>query len=271
MPADFELFKDPNSEATRGANLDFLLPLELTPTQVQSRVGGLTIVGRLKPGASTEQAQAEIETTAAQLAVSDPERHQDLSARVEPFRRAAYRDYRSPLFILEGAVAFVLLIGSANVAGLLLARAASRRNEVAVRMALGGTRWRIVRQLVTENLPVAFLGGAIGLVLAAGGLNLFVALAPRDFPRLDQIALDLRVLAFTATTVLLTGVLSAIVPAMQIAKVSLVESLKETGRSATFNTNRLRLRRVLVTGQIALAVVLLIGAGLMINSFLRVV
>src|SRR5262249_13047823 len=144
LPSDFELFKDPNSTATRGSELDFVIPLELTPTQVQSKVGGLTIVGRLKRGISL-QARAEIETIAAQLAISDPERHQDLSARIEPFRRAAYRDYRFPLLILEGSVTFVLLIGCANVAGLLLARAATRRNEDALRMVFSGSRWRIIR------------------------------------------------------------------------------------------------------------------------------
>jgi putative ABC transport system permease protein len=270
MPADFELFKDPNSGPTRGTELDFILPLELTPTQVQSKVGGLTIVGRMKPQVSVLQAQSEIETVAARLAISDPERHQDLTARVEPFRRAAYRDYRSPLFILEGAVAFVLLISCANVAGLLLARASGRRTEVALRMALGGSRWRIVRQLVTENLPVALLGGAIGLFLAYAGLNVFVAIAPRDFPRLDQVSLDLRVLGFTALTVILTGILSAVVPAVQIAKVSLVESLKENSRSASSGINRVRMRSALVMGQVALAMILLTGAGLMIHSFFRV-
>ena len=270
MPADFELFKDPNSGPTRGTELDFILPLELTPTQVQSKVGGLTIVGRMKPEVSVQQAQSEIETVAARLALSDPERHQDLTARVEPFRRAAYRDYRSPLFILEGAVAFVLLISCANVAGLLLARASGRRTEVALRMALGGSRWRIVRQLVTENLPVALLGGAIGLFLAYAGLNVFVAIAPRDFPRLDQVSLDLRVLAFTALTVILTGILSAVVPAVQIAKVSLVDSLKESSRNASSGMNRVRMRSALVIGQVALAMILLTGAGLMIHSFFRV-
>ena len=271
LPADFELFKDPNSEATRGTQLDFVLPLELTPTQVQSKVGGLTIVGRLKPDTAIEQARAEISTIAAQLAISDPERHQDLSARVDPFRRAAYRDYRSPLFILEGAVAFVLLIGCANVAGLLLARAAARRNEVALRMALGGSRWRIVRQLVTENLPVAAFGGGLGLLLAWSGLSGFLIIAPQDFPRLDKVSLDLRVLMFTALAVLLTAVLSSIAPAMQAARVSLVESLNDASRSSTSSASRFRLRSVLVVGQIALAMILLIGAGLMIHSFLRVV
>ncbi|MBI2149276.1 MAG: ABC transporter permease [Acidobacteria bacterium] len=271
LPEDFDLFRDPNSPGTRRLELEFVLPLELTPTQVQSRVGGLTIVGRLRPGVSLEQARAEIAAIAAGLAANDPERHQGLGARVESFQQAAYRDYRSPLLILQGAVAFVLLIGCANVAGLLVARTASRRNEVALRIALGAGRRRIVRQLVTESLPLAVLGGALGVFLSWGGLGLFVATAPFDFPRLDRVSLDLRVLGFTALVVIATSVLFAVVPAIQASNVNLVDPLKESGRSATGSANRQRLRIVLVTGQIALALVLLIGAGLMIHSFVRVI
>src|SRR5262245_17496505 len=270
LPADFELFKDPNAEATRSPQLDFVAPLELTPTQVQSRVGGLTIVGRLKPGVSEVQAQAEIDTITAQLATGDPERHSGLAARVESLQRAAYRDYRSPLLLLEGAVAFVLLISCANVAGLLVARIATRRSEVALRMALGASRWRLVRQLITENLPIGFLGGAVGVLLSIVGLNAFIDIAPGDFPRLDQVALDGRVLAFTALVVVLTSILSAVAPAMQASKVQLGDPLKEVTRSSTEGPNRQRLRSVLVTGQIALAIMLLIDAGLMVNSFVRV-
>jgi putative ABC transport system permease protein len=163
MPADFTFF---------GNQVEFFLPLCLTGTQVLSRVGGNTIVGRLKPGVSIRQAQAEVDTLSAQLAAGDPERHKGLGARVESLQRAAYRDYRSPLLILQGAVAFVLLIGCANVAGLLLARAASRRTEVAVRAALGAGRPRIIRQLVAESFPLSVFGGVVGLFLSWGGLKL---------------------------------------------------------------------------------------------------
>jgi len=261
MPADFTFFGD---------RVEFFLPLCLTGTQVLSRVGGNTIVGRLKPGVSTKTAQAEVDAISAQLAAGDPERHRGLGARVETLQQAAYRDYRSPLLILQGAVAFVLLIGCANVAGLLLARAASRRTEVAVRAALGAGRQRIVRQLVAESLPLSILGGVLGLILSWGGLKLFLMFAPANFPRLHEVSLNLRVLGFTGLVVMLTSVVFAVVPAIQTSKLDLLHSLRESGRSGTDGIARQRLRRALVTGQIALATMLLIGAGLMINSFIHV-
>jgi len=261
MPADFVFFGD---------QVEFFLPLCLTGTQVLSRVGGNTIVGRLKPGVSIKQAQAEVDSISAQLEAGDQERHKGLGARVEALQSAAYGAYRSPLLLLQGAVAFVLLIGCANVAGLLLARAASRRTEVAVRAALGAGRGRIVRQLLAESFPLSVLGGVVGLLLAWGGLKLFLMIAPANFPRLHEISLNVRVLGFTALVVMFTSVVFAVVPAIQTSKLDLLHSLKESSRSGTDGDARQHLRRALVTGQIALALLLLISAGLMINSFIRV-
>jgi putative ABC transport system permease protein len=156
------------------------------------------------------------------------------------------------------------------VAGLLLARASSRRTEIAIRSALGAGRWRIVRQLITESFPLSFLGGVLGLVLAWGGLKLFVVAAPPGFPRLEELRLDSAALLFTAVVVVLTGFIFGVVPALQASKQDVVNPLKEAGRSGSDGARSQLLRSILVTTQIALALVLLIGAGLMINSFLRI-
>jgi putative ABC transport system permease protein len=261
LPEDFSFFGD---------EVDFITPLEINKTQSVSRQGFILVLGRLKNNVSIQQAQAEIDTIAAQLESGDPERHKGNGASIQPLQEAAYGGFRNPLLLLQGAVAFVLLIGCANVAGLLLARAASRRTEVAVRTALGAGRWRIIRQLVTESLPLSALGGILGVFLSWGGLQLFVGAAPPGFPRLNELSLDLPVLGFTALVVMLTAIVFGIVPALQASKADLVGSLKESTRSGTEGVTRQYLRSVLVTGQIAFALVLLIGAGLMINSFIRV-
>src|SRR5215831_14725620 len=261
LPEDFSFFGD---------EVDFITPLEINKTQSISRQGFILVLGRLKPNVSMQQAQAEIDTIAAQLESGDPERHKGNGARIQQLQEAAYGGFRNPLLLLQGAVAFVLLIGCANVAGLLLSRAASRRTEVAVRTALGAGRWRIIRQLVTESFPLSALGGILGVILSWGGLKLFVGAAPPGFPRLNELSIDISVLGFTALVVMLTAVFFGIVPALQASKADLVGSLKESTRSGTDSGTRQYLRSVLVTGQIAFALVLLIGAGLMINSFIRV-
>ena len=261
LPENFSFFGD---------DVDFITPLGTARPQVTSKQGFSIPLGRLKKGVSMRQAQAEIDTLAAQLASADAERHGGNGALLQTLQEAAYGDLRDPLLILQGAVAFVLLIGCANVAGLLLARAASRRTEIAVRTALGAGRGRIVRQLVTETFPLSVLGGVMGVFLSWGGLKLFIAAAPPGFPRLEELSIDASVLGFTALVVVLTSVVFGIVPAMQASKPDLVGSLKESGRSGTDGIARQYLRSVLVTLQIAMSLVLLIGAGLMINSFVRV-
>ena len=261
LPEDFSFFGD---------EVDFICPLEINRTQSQSKQGFIIVLGRIKKNGSMKQSQAEIDTIAAQLASGDPERNQGNGAQIQLLQEAAYGYFRGPLLILQGAVAFVLLIGCANVAGLLLARAASRRTEVAVRTALGAGRGRIVRQLITESFPLSVVGGILGMALSWGGLKLFVAAAPPGFPRLNELTLDMSVLGFTAVVVVLTAVIFGIVPAVQASSPDLVASLKESGRSGTDSVARQYLRSVLVTAQIALALILLIGAGLMINSFIRV-
>jgi putative ABC transport system permease protein len=261
LPQDFTFFSD---------DVDFICPLEINGPQAISKQGFILVLGRLKKGVAIRQAQAEADGIAAQLESGDPDRFKGNGAQLQTLQEAAYGGFRNPLLILQGAVGFVLLIGCANVAGMLLARAASRRTEVAVRTALGAGRWRIIRQLITESFPLSLLGGIIGIFLSWGGLKLFVLAAPPGFPRLDELSLDFSVLVFTALVVMLTAVIFGIAPALQASKSDLVSSLKESGRSGTDGVARQYLRSVLVTAQIALALVLLIGAGLMINSFIRV-
>jgi len=261
MPPNFYVFDD---------EADFWTPLNWTHTEVQSTQYNMGVVARLKPGVTLKQAQAEMDTLAAQLATSDPDRNKKLGAVVQTMTESLYGGLRSPLLLLQGAVAIVLLIGCANVAGLLLARAASRRTEIAIRTAIGAGRWRIIRQLITESVPLALLGGLIGVFLAWAGLRLFIATAPPGFPRLNELSLDLPVLGFTASVAILTAVLFGIVPAIQASNPDLMGSLKESGRSGTEGVARQHMRSALVTIQIAMALILLIGAGLMINSFVRI-
>ena len=269
MPEHFDLLGD---------DTEFFLPLCLTRAQVESRVGGNTIIARLKSGLSLEAAQDEIDAIGARLAASDPQRHRGIASRVEPLQRAHTRaiggtmgqpfvDYAPVLLMLQGAVGFVLLIACANVAGLLLARAAVRRREIALRHAIGATSRRITRQLVTEAVPLAVIGGALGLLLARGGLALFIATAPPGFPRLDELRIDSRALAFTAATVVATAFLFAILPALQAARARGARRLGDADRTVTDGPMAQRSRSLLVMGQIALSLVLLVGAGLMIRSF----
>src|SRR5215470_652752 len=261
LPENFTFFSD---------DVDFICPLEINRTQSISKQGFILVLGRLKKDISIKQSQAEIDGIARQLEVSDPDRNKGNGALLQTLQEAVYGGLRNPLLILQGAVAFVLLIGCANVAGLLLARAASRRTEIAIRTAIGAGRWRIIRQLVTESLPLSLMGGSLGILFAWGGLKLFIAAAPPGFPRLNELSLDLTVLGFTAAVAVMTALVFGIVPAIHASKTDLVGSLKESGRSGTDGAARQHIRSALVTLQIAMALVLLIGAGLMINSFVRI-
>ncbi len=226
----------------------------------------LQVIGRLKPGVTLAQAQSELERINTDIVRAFPNQ-KGYGVNVADYREQIVGRIKPVLLALVGAVGFVLLIACTNVANLLLARASTRAREVALRAALGAGHGRIIRQLLTESLLLGLLGGAAGLALGWIGVHALVAAAPGNLPRLGDIAVDSRVLAFTSGVALLTGFMFGLVPALQMARTDPVHTLKEGGRAAT-GIGR-TVRRGLVVVEVALAVVLLVGAGLMIRSLVR--
>lgn len=229
-----------------------------------------TVAARLNPGVSMEQAQTEMTVLAERLAAANPETNSTWGVRLLPLHERGVTGVRPALLILLGAVLFVLLIACANVANLLLARASARGKEVAVRTAMGATRGRIVRGLLVESLILALLGGGAGLLFAMWGVDAITALVPSDwrFPRLDESRIDLTVLGFTFGVSVLTGLVFGLLPALKVSNPNVYEALKETGRGATAGMRVQRLRGLLVVCEIALTLLLLVGAGLLMKSLL---
>jgi putative ABC transport system permease protein len=230
----------------------------------------LRMIGKRKPGAGDAQVSAELEAARAQVEREYPDAQKSQWAfRAEPLKEYLIGDWRRVLQVLLTGVGFVLLIAIANVANLLLARAAAREKEVSVRAALGASRWRLIRQLLTESVLLAGLGGALGLLVAYEGVEVLKTLEPGTLPRLNEIGIDQGVLAFAVGIALMSGVLFGLAPALQISRASLSEALRESGRSLTETRGRQYLRGLLVVAQTALALVLLAGAGLMLRSLVR--
>ncbi|MGH9832825.1 MAG: ABC transporter permease [Blastocatellia bacterium] len=266
MPANFNWHVKAGSMTRKIAEM--WAPWQINPANLQRQGRFAMAVARLKPGVTFEQAQAEMNVIGSQL-----ERSYDFNANwgvnAVPLRKQFTGEIRLALLVLLGAVGMVLLIACANVANLLLVRAAGRQREIAVRAALGAGRWRIVRQLLTESLLLAGLGGLAGLALAWWGTDLLVSLAPPDLLNLPQVKINAAVLGFTLGISLLTGVIFGLVPAFEATRVNLTESLKEGGKNIGGSTRSHRLRNSLVIAETALALVLLVCAGLLIRSFAR--
>ncbi|HEY5028939.1 MAG TPA: ABC transporter permease [Candidatus Angelobacter sp.] len=266
-----------------GIQFPFLAPADIwspryfehslfTPQRLRMGVGYLTIIGRLRDGVSRQRAAAELAVLDQQFQKENPgapDAKPDLSMVVTDLQDSVVANIRGMLLMLSGAVGVVLLIACANVASLLLSRALSRRKEIAVRAALGAQRSALIRQLLTESVLLAFLGGLLGLALSWAATRYFATLGNNNLPQGLPITMDPQVLFFTLAISVLTGVLFGIFPALQLSRTNVNQTLRDEGRGSTGGHRRVQLRGLLVVGQVALSLLLLIGAGLLVRSFSR--
>ena len=260
LPPSFQFYKP----------ADVFVPISFMPDRLKEareEHGGTIVVARLKPGAAKAEAQADMDNVAEALEQAYPKTNKSVRVSVASIYEDMVGDLRPSLLVLLGAVGFVLLIACANVANLLLARAAARQKEIAIRTALGASRLRVVRQLLTESILLSVAGGAVGMLLAMWGADLLLAAIPNSIPWVKEIALDRHVLGFTLAASLVTGIVFGLAPALQVSRPDLNETLKEGGRGST--SGRQRARAVLVVSEVALALVLFIGATLMLKTFSR--
>jgi putative ABC transport system permease protein len=262
----FELLFPPGTNVERTPDL-------WTPLRVDFAAGSrinvsYRVIGRIKYGSTLADAQAQMDTLAADLRARFPiKQTAGVHLRVEPMQKDLVADVRDAILALMGAVTFVLLIACANIANLLLVRAASREREFAIRAALGGTRWRLVRQLLAESVLLATMGVALGIALAYVGVRLLIALGPASLPRLDHVTIDPLVVTFAAAAGLVSAVIFGLVPAMRASRPYVMDVLRKSGRTGALGTGKW-LRNGVVVIEVALSFVLLVGSGLMIRSFI---
>src|SRR6185369_4147674 len=242
---------------------DLWVPLAFSTKTYTRNDHGLEVIARLKDGVTIAQAQADMNNVAAHIEEQNPVTNEGVGVTVTSLHENLSGSYRDALLILLGVVGCVLLVACVNVANLMLARASARQKEFALRAALGASRWRIIRQLLLESVLLAIAGGALGFVLSIWALHLLLTAIPIDLPFWMNFDLDLRVLGFTLAITLLTGLIFGAVPALQTSRVDLNDTLKEGGRSSA--GVRSRARSLLVVSEIAMSLVLLVGAGLMIQ------
>jgi putative ABC transport system permease protein len=259
MPAGF----------TYPSDTEMWTPLSVNPASEPRDNRYVSVVTRLKPNVSLAQAQAEMDTISQRLAQNYTETNSGWSVRLIELRERLVGELRTSLLILLGAVAFVLLIACANVANLLLARAAYRQKEIAVRTALGASRLRVVRQLLTESVLLSVVSGLLGFALSMWLIKLLIAIIPQNTPRMNEIGIDLRVFGFTLGVTVFSGLLFGLFPALQTSRPNLNEMLKDSGRRGSESGGRNRIGSLLIVSEIALSFILLAGAGLLIKSFLH--